>query len=173
MCECEARLAALERRLQTLEDVQQIQELQARYVRALGDREWETLLDCYARDAVCDVRLHGVLRGREQIAKLVLEELPAAVRTRDGYILSSPMIEVDGDRATGEFTWHRHVCEFQTAFGTMRVWGPWSEGRYRCEYVREDGAWKVSYVWFRVIRPDSDDELAPLSRGEVIGGLRP
>jgi ketosteroid isomerase-like protein len=165
------RIARLEARLQVLEDVKSLHDLHVRYVRALADRDWEVVLDCYASDAVCDLRLHGVLRGREQIREM-LGELAGIVQSRDAYVLSSPEIEVDGDRAFGIWTWHRHQCEFRTAFGYQRVWGPWQEGRYRCEYVRLDDGWKIAHAWFRVIRPDHDDDLAKLPAGAVIGAVR-
>ena len=59
-------------------------------------------------------------------------------------------------------------CEFGNSFGTMRIWGPWSEGRYRCGYAR-NGDWNFTRVWFRVVAPDSDDELASMRRGQVVG----
>lgn len=162
------RLEQMELRLQALEDVKSIQELHTRYVRALADRNWEGILDCYAPDAVCDLRLHGRLTGHEQI-RAMLGELADVVQSHDGYILSSPEIEVDGDTATGVWTWHRHICEFRTAFGYQRIWGPWQEGRYRCQYRRVGEAWKISYAWFRVILPDGDDDLAAREPGSVIG----
>lgn len=167
-----ARLEELERRLASLEDVKSIQELQHRYIRCLADRDWQGCLDCYSDDAVCDLRAHGILRGRAQIADLILGELPNVVRTHDAYVLSSPEIEVDGDHARGTWTWHRHQCEFRTSFGLQRVWGPWSEGRYRCEYVRERGEWRMSHVWFRVVSPDTDEQLAALAPDSVIGRPR-
>jgi len=75
-------------------------------------------------------------------------------------VLSSPVIEIEAgsDRAYGEWTWHRHVCDFRTTGGYMRVWGPWLEGRYKCVYERVGGEWKFKDLWFRVVLPDPDPE---------------
>ncbi len=73
-----------------------------------------------------------------------------------GYILSSPIIEVDGNRATGRWTWHRFIFEFLTPTGFTRAFGPWQEGRYRCEYARIEGKWKISNLYFRSVLPDPD-----------------
>jgi hypothetical protein len=124
----------------------------------------------YADDAICDIRLHGKHKGQDAIAGMFKSDLEDVVKSRDGYILSSPSIKVTGDTAYGEWTWHRLQCEFRTSFGMMRVWGPWSEGMYKCHYARINGEWKIKDLWFRVIRPDSDDELAALPADGVIGG---
>lgn len=161
-------------RVDRLESVQQISALHNDYVRALAARDWNRVADFYTDDAHCDIRHHGVHRGRDEIRKMFADDLEAVVRTKDGYILSSPVIHVDGDTATGEWIWHRFQSDFHTALGTVRVWGPWSEGKYVCEYRRTDGAWKISKLWFRVHAPDSDDELlAAKSESRVVGALKP
>jgi hypothetical protein len=164
------RLRDLERQVDELRSVQEITDLQSAYVRNLADRDWTAVAEAYTDDAVCDIRMHGVHVGREAIQEMFRSELEGVVTTRDGYILCSPSIRVDGDQAHGEWTWIRLQCEFRTAFGLMRVWGPWSEGRYKCEYARVDGSWKIKSLWFRVIRPDSDEELFAMSEDQVIGG---
>ncbi|MQA85256.1 MAG: hypothetical protein GEV03_11680 [Streptosporangiales bacterium] len=95
------RLDEIERRLRVLEDIKEIEYLQHRYVRCLADRDWQGCVDCYADDAVCDIRTHGVKRGKKEIEQLILGELASMVKSRDAYVLSSPIIHVDGDRATG------------------------------------------------------------------------
>lgn len=165
-----ARLDALESKLHDLEAAKEILELQQTYLRDLSDRNFAGVAEAYADDAVCDIRQHGRHEGREEIMSMFSEELVPVVKSKDAYMLSSPNITVDGDTAYGEFVWHRFVCEFRTAFGMMRVWGPWSEGIYKVHYRRIDGAWKIANLWTRVIRPDHDDDVAMLPEGAVIGG---
>lgn len=64
--------------------------------------------------------------GRQQLITEVFDELHAMVNSADGYVLSSPVIDVQpgADEAYGEWTWHRHICEFRTTGGYLRVWGP-------------------------------------------------
>lgn len=165
------RLEAMERKLDELSSVREIERLQQRYLRDLSDRNWEGLSEAYAEDAICDIRQHGRQQGRESIKAMISSDLAPVVKSRDAYMLSSPDITVDGDTAYGEFVWHRFVCEFRTSFGMMRVWGPWSEGIYKVHYRRINGEWKISDLWTRVIRPDHDDEVAELPEGAVIGEL--
>jgi len=164
------RLEQMERRLEDLTSVQEIERLQNQYVNDLADRNWAGVANAYAEDAVCDIRNHGRHQGRKNIAAMFSTDLEDVVKSRDGYILSSPSITVNGDSAYGEWTWHRFQCEFRTSFGMMRVWGPWSEGHYKCRYQRIDGVWKIKDLWFRVNRPDTDEEIAAVLEGQVIGG---
>lgn len=154
------RLAVLEGRLQRLEDIEAIKALHRRYIRKLADRDWDGMADFFTDDAVTDIRWHGRTEGKKQLVEEVFDELHALVKSADGYVLSSPVIdlEANADTAYGEWTWHRHICEFRTTGGYLRVWGPWLEGRYRCHYARVDGDWKFKDMWFRVVLPDVDPE---------------
>jgi uncharacterized protein (TIGR02246 family) len=140
----ESRIAHLEAELRALRDAEEIERFHCRYVRALADRDFDSLLDYFDDEAVIDMRTHGVKRGKEEIAEHHAP-LREVIAEGSGYVLSSPVISVDGDLATGEWTWHR----------LLRSEG-WLEGRYRCEYVRRDGRWKFASMWFRVVLPDPD-----------------
>jgi ketosteroid isomerase-like protein len=153
--ELEAQLVALRARVQRLEDVESIKRLHRTYVRQLADRQWDDVLDLFTADAVVDHRRHGARQGRAQIAEL-FEAMRAAGGPHDGYVLSSPVIDVDADHATGAWTWHCHLCEFPVMGALRRVFGPWAEGRYHCAYRREAGQWKFATMRFRLVAPDPD-----------------
>jgi ketosteroid isomerase-like protein len=173
--ELEARVLELEREVQRQEDVEEIKRLHYTYIRQLADRNWADMLEHFTDDAVVDLRHHGPRRGREELSQL-FAAMHATGTPPDGYILSSPVVEVSGDRATGVWTWHRHLCEFSVGGGTIRMYGPWWEGRYVSEYAREDGRWKFSSLRFRLVAPDPDLEPEQMQelreRGEavVLGG---
>lgn len=157
----EARLAALEKRLDELESIEAIKRLQRRYVRCLADRDWADMLDFFADDATTDIRAHGIVRGKDELRHLLTEDLGPSVVSKDAYIVHAPLIELDGDKATAEWEWLRHISEMKTTrgeFPPVRVWGVWMEGRYHCDYVREDGVWRIQRIHFRVRRPDPDPE---------------
>jgi ketosteroid isomerase-like protein len=150
-------LQALADRVQRLEDVEAIKKLHRTYIRQLADREWDDMLAHFTEDAVVDLRHHGARHGHAELADL-FGAMRAAGNPRDGYVLSSPVIEVNGQEATGVWTWHRHLCEFPVMGAMMRVFGPWWEGRYRCSYRKEDGRWKFAKMHFRLVAPDADIE---------------
>ncbi|WP_181158500.1 nuclear transport factor 2 family protein [Leucobacter massiliensis] len=165
--------AELLARIDRLESVQEITKLHNDYVRNLAARRWDAVAEAYTDDAICDIRLHGVHQGRKAIRDMFSEELLPVVHSNDGYILSSPNITVTGETAHAIWTWHRLQADFKTSLGWMRVWGPWSEGRYDAEYRREDGVWKISKLWFRVHAPDHDDDLAAAAaENAIVGAMR-
>jgi hypothetical protein len=150
----------LRRQVARLEDIESIKSLHRQYIRKLADRDWTGMAEFFTEDAVTDIRWHGRTEGKEQLVRDVFDELHQIARSADGYVLSSPVIDLElgSDHAYGEWTWHRHICEFRTTGGYMRVWGPWLEGRYKCHYERVDGTWKFKDMWFRVVLPDPDPE---------------
>lgn len=162
---------SLRQRVLRLEDFEHIKQLHRTYIRQLADRDWDDMVANFTADAVMDLRSHGPRRGREEIAEL-FERMHSAGNPHDGYVLSSPVIEVDGDTATGVWTWHRHLCEFPVMGAVVRVFGPWWEGRYQCTYRREGGRWKFANMHFRLVAPDADlepDEATALAeRGETL-----
>jgi ketosteroid isomerase-like protein len=164
-------LQSLQSRVLRLEDVEQIKQLHRTYIRQLADREWDDMVANFTADAVVDLRSHGPRRGHVEIAEL-FEGMHSAGNPHDGYLLSSPVISVDGATATGTWTWHRYLCEFPVMGAVMRVFGPWWEGRYRCTYRREGDRWKFANMHFRLVAPDADIEAdearAFAERGETL-----
>jgi ketosteroid isomerase-like protein len=157
--ELEQMVAALSGRVRRLEDIEAIKKLHRTYVRRLADREWAGMLDHFTEDAVVDLRHHGARHGHAELAEL-FGAMSAAGNPHDGYVLSSPVIEVDGDEATGHWTWHRHMCDFPVMGATVRAFGPWWEGRYRCSYRRAGDRWKFSAMTFRLVAPDKEADDA-------------
>jgi hypothetical protein len=94
------------------------------------------------------MRRHGETIGRPAIQQH-FDGMAAQPLTGAGYVLSSPVVEVTGDEASGEWTWHRFA-----ALGT------WEEGRYRCAYRRTEDGWRFSRLQFRVVLPHGDDSPA-------------
>lgn len=149
------RLAEVAQVLRRLDDVEAIKSMHRQYLRCLAEGDFACMSSFFTDDAVMDLRAHGVDRGRAEIAAH-FERMAEAPREGAGYLLTSPVIEVNGDRAKGIWTWHRHFADFPVQGGMMRAYGPWLEGRYRCEYARAGGVWLFSSVWFRVVLPEAD-----------------
>src|SRR4051794_33079575 len=123
----------LARRVQVLEDIEAIRKLKARYADAC-DRQYDsdTLASLFTEDAVWDGGTFGRYEGREAIRQFfagVSSDIPFAM-----HYMINPIIEVDGDRATG--LWHLfQACTFA---GDRPIWGA---ARYNEEYARVDGKW--------------------------------
>jgi uncharacterized protein (TIGR02246 family) len=129
-----ANLEDLARRIQTLEDIEAIRRLKARYADAC-DRNYDadTLASLFAEDAVWDGGTFGRYEGREAIRRFfqgVSSDIPFAM-----HYMVNPIIEVAGDTATGK--WHLfQTCTF--AEGNQAIFGA---ARYDEEYHRIDGEW--------------------------------
>jgi uncharacterized protein (TIGR02246 family) len=156
-------LAALERRIADLEARNEIEQMHNVYLRAVADRQFDSLAGWFTDDATIDMRFHGAKSGRDAIAEHFSHMVDTPL-TGASYFVTSPVISVDGETATGTWTWHRLYSTAQVAFQEVTVWGVWDEGRYDCEYRRgADGTWRFSLMRFRVVRPHHDDDRAPSS----------
>jgi ketosteroid isomerase-like protein len=144
--ELDLQLSALRARLQLLEDLEAVRTLHHRFTRAVADREFDSLPGFFTQDAIIDMRRHGEMRGIDAIARH-FAGMESAPVLGAGYALSSPVLEVTDDDASGEWTWHRFLID-----------GGWEEGRYLCSYRRAADGWRISRMHFRVLLPHHDDD---------------
>lgn len=144
------RLNEMEKRLKVSEDIEQIKQLHMRYQNAHTFHNAQDELDCWAEDCTF-VGGDGEeipIKGKEAIAKTIKQtESPwkeSAEPIPDGAFVVHPLITVDGDKANGNwlmYDMHSHPRTYQSLF--------WIQGIYNCEYVRENGEWKISYLRWR------------------------
>ncbi len=132
----------LARRLQTLEDIEQIKNLQHQYIFYLLNNQWKEMAECFTEDAYANIWRHGAHKGKSEIYRLFTEKIARvnpADRPRDAHFTIMPIITVDGDKAKGQ--WMLYIFNGGTA-------GRYAQGRYDCEYAKVDGKWKFSkLVW--------------------------
>ena len=139
-------LEDLERRIKALEDVEEIKRLKARYCAFCDDSyDADAIAALFTADAVWDGGIRGRADGREEIRSFFVrasQRLPFTV-----HMVMNPIIEVDGDRATG--IWYLfQACTYGD--NDQAVWG---SARYDEEYVRVDGSWMfqnlklTSFFW--------------------------
>jgi ketosteroid isomerase-like protein len=127
-------MKTIEERLQILEDLEEIRTLKARYAAACDDNyNADAIAVLFAEDALWDGGALGQADGRAAIRKFfsrAAEFFPFAIHN-----VMNPIIEVDGDRATGQW----YLLQPATmAKGNRPVW---LAATYHDEYVRLDGRW--------------------------------
>ncbi len=132
-------MAALEKRITRLEDIEAIKQLKARYCHICDDdHNPETVKTVFAEDGIWESADFGTARGHAEIS-----ELFANFRKMFNFSqhnIMNPVIEVDGDHATG--IWY--------------IMGPWTYRenddekwlalRYDDDYVKIDGEWKYQHL---------------------------
>ena len=129
------KLEELAKKVQALQDIEDIKNLHTDYVFCLINHQWGDIVNYFAENAVADIWHHGVGRGKDGIAKLFMDVIAKEVTWDSGHLLAQPVISVDGDTAKGH--WILYIF----------FPGPparWVQGRYDCEYIKVDGKWKFS-----------------------------
>ena len=132
-------MKTLEERIRTLEDIERIKQLKARYAAACDDNyDAEAIAALFTIDGVWDGGPMGKAEGREAIAKFfsrVSEFFPFAIHN-----VMNPIIDVDGDHATGQ--WYL-IQPATMAKGNQAVW---LAGSYNDRYVRVGEDWMFQHL---------------------------
>jgi uncharacterized protein (TIGR02246 family) len=130
--------ATVEERLQRLEDRQEIRGLIQAYRRHLDARDLRGYSELFADDGEWHGRT-GYGKGPEGIRQMLEELLPAnppAPGPTSFHVVTEPVIELNGDRATGTMTWAL-VERDEHDVPQVRLLG-----HYDDVYVRQHGRWK-------------------------------
>ena len=129
----------LEKRITRLEDIEAIKKLKARYAEICDDlHNPDRIASVFAEDAIWESEDFGVAKGHAQIRELFQKFKD--MFTFSQHNMMNPIIEVDGDKATG--IWY--------------IMGPWTLTenndekwmalRYDDDYVKVDGEWKYQHL---------------------------
>ncbi len=129
----------LEQRITRLEDIEAIKQLKARYCDICDDtHNPDRIASVFAADGIWEGGDFGQAQGHEAIQELFLGF--RNMFTFSQHNISNPIIEIDGNRATG--IWY--------------IMGPWTltednkeiwmAARYDDDYVKVDGEWKYQHL---------------------------
>jgi hypothetical protein len=136
-------------RLCTLEDVEEIKKLRARYFEAC-DGGWdgrathntEKILSFFTEDCVWDGGRLGIRNGRQELRAYYAESTPSDAPLAF-HILTNPIVEVAGDRATGN--WHLTIMLTNAEGKSMLVSSVLDD-----EYTRTPEGWRISRTRYAV-----------------------
>ena len=128
---------AIARHLQRLVDIEDIKQLKARYALACDDDyNPDKLAPLFTEDAVWDGSILGYAEGRAAIHEFFAGSsslVPFAVHQ-----ISNPLIEVNGDEATGQwYLWQPMVFQGEAL---------WLSATYDDRYVRHEGQWLYQHL---------------------------
>jgi uncharacterized protein (TIGR02246 family) len=119
------------------EDRLAIHDFFTRYCCALDNGEVETVVDCFTRDAVLkspmiDIAGHDAIRA---FARRFAAQRAAGAQFR--HMVTNIAATIGDDRATAT----AYLLVLISKDGSHRTLPP---GRYECDLVKEDGAWRFS-----------------------------
>ena len=127
----------LEKTVRRLADIEDIKQLKARYANACDeDYNPDKLAPLFIEDAIWDGGILGYAEGRTAIHEFFSASsalVPFAVHQ-----ITTPLIEIDGDTATGKwYLWQPMV------FGGEALW---MSAIYNDKYVRQDDQWLYQHL---------------------------
>jgi hypothetical protein len=161
----------LEARIRVLEDIEAIRKLKATYCylcdAGLGDpRNRNALIAHFVDHAKVDFGLGpaSTFEGKDGLEIFFGQVVPGAV-SFCMHMVHNPIIDVDGDRATGK--WYYEAPTTDTTTGRAQ----WMAGTYEEEYVRENGEWKFASIKTKWKYISPYDEGWAKNRGEVLAAL--
>jgi len=136
---------SLEARIKKLEDVQKITNLQAKYSYHVDSSEIDELIGLFADTFEWAVGFEEMtsFTSKPKLSRFLKkadEHTPMMVHQP-----ITPLIEVQGDEAKG--TWY--LVGMVTSETSQGPKARWVQGRYDNEYVRVDGCWKLSRLYFK------------------------
>lgn len=134
------RLAALDKRLELVEDAQEIERLQTIYGYYLARNQWDHLTGIFAPDGTIEIAMRGVYRGAASIRRNlnlygVQDELPGELHNHMQY---QPVIHVDQD---GQRALLRSRAF--SMMGTFGRQGTFMGGTYENIFEKRDGKWMM------------------------------
>lgn len=153
-----ARVEKLEAELQHHRDLEAIRDLMYEYGFSFDEDRFEDFVQCFTPDAEGTYSpfaqgFRGHQEIREFCERLRGEDASPRLEMVIHYTVS-PIIEIDGDSATGRWNW-MVPCTVKKTDGE-RV-AAWQFGRYDLKYARTDAGWKISHqhcTYFHVFELD-------------------
>ena len=137
-------LAQMEMRLQTLEDMQAIQELKARYLRACDRKQPDIMRECFVeKGAMIEADGFPAFTDREDWVDTFTRLAVANPSIQDMHHGHNPQIRFTSrDSAVG--LWDLEFCQINVKERTIVQ----LSGQYTDEYQRVGGHWQISSMRF-------------------------
>lgn len=145
-----ARLAAIDRRADRVDDIDEIENLQRSYGYYVDKMLWEHVLDLFTDDATMEIGSSGVYAGKESIRRYLYSLSGGREGPLEGVLFNhmqlQPIVTVAPDGRSAKARWRALILTGTYGEGSG---GNWGEGPYENEYVKQDGVWKISKLhWY-------------------------
>ncbi len=150
------KLEDLEKKVQALEDLEEIKTLHREYMFWVNNRQWDDVIKCFTEDASVHLPRHGLFKGKPEFTHLFkdLVNKTNAGQGRDAHCVLQPVITLNGNSAKGHWLMYIIISDRTTGKLSMLV-----RGRHDVEYVKVDGKWKIKSLNFTTPWPEEPDTL--------------
>ena len=130
-------IEALVKKVQKIEDEASIKSMHRDYLFLISDLDIEKALNCFSQEIVVEISGLGRHVGKEAVSGFFRDVIQNNVSSsKQGHFTGQGVVNVDGDRAEGHWMFYR--------FLPQPLPERWVQGRYDCEYVKENDLWKFS-----------------------------
>ena len=132
--------------VKSLEQIEEIKKLKARYFRCVDMKLWDQFSDVFTEDATAHfaTKAGHFWQGSQQIVKEISTALTNATSIHHGHM---PEIKLTSETtATGIWAMSDYVLFSDR---TLRGWGHYEE-----EYVKEKGSWKIKSLRLTRLREE-------------------
>ena len=146
-------LEKLGKRIKDLKDIEEIKNLHRVYIYAHNCEDWDAMIDCFTDTAVLEVTVDKAV-GKKEITSFFWDKIAKSEKAKGAHILIQPVVTIEGEKASGHWIMEHFLYE---PFGSENV--SWGQGRYYCEYTKDNGKWKFSSLKF--VRPWPVPESTP------------
>jgi hypothetical protein len=153
-----ATLEELQERIQRLDDIKQIEQLQKIFGYYQDYGEWQKIADLFAdSDPSVEEADRGVYKGKESVRRYYIDLLGNGNKPPRPGILSilfqlQGVVTLDPGGKTAKGRWYGMGMEAKPTAslheGELRQ--TWINGIYENEYVKEDGKWKIKHLHFNL-----------------------
>jgi hypothetical protein len=141
-------LEEMAKKIQIIEDTEAIKKLHYRYLNSLIHSDFDGIIKCFDKDSALDLgegsQQVEQTKGIEEIAKRFKDGILVKAHVgREGLFMVHPIVEVNGEKATGSWL---------TYFMQVRDKGiptHWMQGYYDCTYKKVNGEWKFDVLKWR------------------------
>lgn len=131
----------LEERIQRLEDIEAIRQLQAKYQRCLDTRDFDGLDECFTEDIdACYDNGHESYKGKEAVMDFLYSVMTVDIPS--SHLIHGGEIEVQNNTATG--IWYLEDYLLHRKF-LVKMHGT---AIYDCEYRKEADLWRISKIGY-------------------------
>ncbi len=153
-----ATLEELQERIQRLDDVKQIEQLQKIFGYYQDYGEWQKIVDLFAdNDPSVEEADRGVYKGKASVRRYYIDLMGNGNKPPRPGILSilfqlQGVVTIDPGGKTAKGRWYGMGMEAKPIAslheGELRQ--TWINGIYENEYVKEDGKWKIKNLHFNL-----------------------